>query len=1515
MELPALSRHWAARVLAALGLAGVFVAAAVAGVILHSDLPVSRRLAARFVQEALTGVLGGKVVSAPLGQVTPTHVTVPSIALYDAYAHRVLTLDGVRVDLSLRALVHDLLLGSSTGAVVVSHVQVTSATVALLPDPKTGEPTLVHAVLPPRAPSTGGAGGSVGVFLPSIEVGTAVVHVETPPLPTFDAHLGGVRGRVRAGPRGITVDVNRFGLALLGKELRAHGTGTYALRVPGPMQASFEGFLGDAEMRASATLDGTRLDVTADVLRANPAAMREWVPGWPLTVPVTGHAEARGDLPNLATRVRVDAGPATLSVEGPVVAGSGARATLTLHARHVDARAFDAGAPVTDLGADGRVAAHMDGSELTADVSVTTQAAVIDGNLVPAVDLQARIAGKRATGTLEVHEPGLPVSASFALGPGLVLDLDARTPDVSVARIERLSDSGVSGHGAARGHAHLENGALRANVDADLGGLRTRGVELGRAHVRAELTGSLADLARLRTTGRIEASSARVSGFDLDRATVDVRGTTRAFDFDADVAASFGPSIHAKGIASLSPRPVLGRTVVLVEQGPVHMEGNIAELDVERGAATIENLRITGAGGAITGSLRLAERVFEVELKGENVDVEALARALGRPRGETSGTLRIDTDLVIGPDVTRGDLRLGLGNGSIGAVGGLSLQLDAHLDGHHVTGDASGLVAGLGTFGTTWDTELDGTPLEASSWRRATGRAEVQVGDVELAVLGALLPKDAPVGGVRGRAYGRALLERKSAEAPLPSAFVTVSTRGLALVVRPSADVAAVRIEGTDLTATGQFDGASGESTGTTLAADAHGDLFTATGAVRIDVPRLVNDPARALAQLFETPIDMVVSVPAHKIADLPELVRPEGVAGTVSALASLRGSLSKPTLFVGLNGQKLERTSAQTSRPVDVHAEGQYEWATRNVSARAAASVVGREAATVLVTGRLPGGLDTFRGSARADLNQLPLDVLGVGADGSMTGKLVGNAAFVRNDAGGSLGADLRLVEASVEHTSLGDGEIRLQTTGSTATAEVSFRATRGSLDATLSAPLAWKGVLPTAGDSAPIRAHVVAREFAAAAIAPAVTGVLSRIGGRLDAELSLEMNPVSNQGELAWTGGVAGTAKLTGGTLLVDALGLPVTDLSANMTATGKGTTTTLAIRDISGRVRSAKSNLHGSADLLIDGVRVTGGSATLDANDMPFLFRGAPQARITGRAEAKLRREDGRMQVDIALPRIVAALPQASARQVQDLGENQDITVAQFEREGPENHVALPWRLTFELGREVTLRRADVDLSLTGSPSLDLGDEVVASGTIELVPGGRIPVLGKVFTVDGGTVSFDTGDPANPHVNLRATWHGETLVYVEVTGTLRDAQIALRSNPPLPEAEVFALLLGGSTSDTGAPTGPAQANGAGASAVAFSSAASALGLNQLIVNNPVEIRVDSTAQSQPRYTAAVRIRENLWFEASEYAQSDYGTGTTDRNVVSGTVDYRFARKWSLRTEVGTAGGALDLLWQYRY
>ena len=82
-------------------------------------------------------------------------------------------------------------------------------------------------------------------------------------------------------------------------------------------------------------------------------------------------------------------------------------------------------------------------------------------------------------------------------------------------------------------------------------------------------------------------------------------------------------------------------------------------------------------------------------------------------------------------------------------------------------------------------------------------------------------------------------------------------------------------------------------------------------------------------------------------------------------------------------------------------------------------------------------------------------------------------------------------------------------------------------------------------------------------------------------------------------------------------------------------------------------------------------------------------------------------------------------------------------------------------------------------------------------------------------------------------------------------------------------------------------------------------------------VELRTSQDEQ-HANYTAAVPLKENLWFEGTYQNATNNGlrpNSSSAREGFSGTVDWRFRRNWSLRTEVGTLGAGADILWQYRY
>lgn len=1519
MPLSEGARRWALRSVFGLALAVTFVGATVLGIALHANRPVVRRLLAHAASSGLSRVLRGRVEMDAFSRISPRSLRVPSATLFDVYGRRVLTLHRMRIGFDPLILATQLFSREGSLTVIVPRVRVERAEAELVPDPTTGEPTIVGAFAPrPSAAPSGGAspGRSVRLYLPSIEVGAARLHATFRDVPPLEAAVSHLHGQLVATEAGVAVDVTRFGAVLSGFGANARGTGTFGVRAPGTTHGTFEGFVGDVEIGASALIRGSHVELSADMPGASPAAIRRFLPDWPVVEPVSAHVEAKGDYPNLRASAMVTAGSAIATADGTLVLGQRRRATLKVSGEHIDARAFSARAPTTDVAVTGDLDATDDNGTFSAAIRTHTAETELSGFPIPAIDAEMAVEGGKVSGTADIHEPGMPTRAKFSVESNGVVEVDAESKAVDFQRVTPLSRRGLRGRGGARLRARVEKGNLTASLDATTGHVEIASVSAAESRISVQAHGPLEFPEKLQGAVHVAAKSLARGAFSVDEMELNAKGSLTEATFDAAARETDGPDVDVSGTLAVLGHPLIRDAKVALRRDPVLVEGRIAAYDPDTAELDVRDIRATGAGGPLTGSARLRPNLVEVEAQGENLNLDALARALALPRGTLGGRGRVSLTLEAGRDVTRGHVRLGAGNLTIGTVGGISTEIFADLDGERLSGGASGLVNGIGTFGASWDVTLGGPAFELASYPKATGKAELQLSDVELKRLDVFLPESSPILGVEGRGYARLDFQRTSARAAVPNLTVTAATRDLALVLRGAAWGKPLRIDGIDLNTSGSFDGATGDTSGSTIAMDSHGVLASCTGTLRVDVPRLLGAPERALSQLLETPIEARASVPARGLADFPAFMKPEGVDGEVGGDLLVTGTLSHPTLRSGIDGRAIIAKGSRV--PVDAHAEVEYEWATRALRGRADARIAGQPVASAVVAGTLPSASpEDFRGGARLELDGLPFDLIGALSANAVRGRVFGTATLSTLEGGGALSADLRVVDAVVDRTPLGEGNCHVSADGRAMTATLKFWGRYGSLDATASAGIAWNGPFPSLSAEAPLHGHVATKDFGAAALSPFVNGVLSRLGGRIDANVDVALAPKSGDTDHGkWSGEIDGSAALHDGTALIDVLGLDLRNLTLRAQASGKNGKTRITVAELKGSIRSNADNVHGSAELDLDGIELVAGKASLYADDVPVLFRGAPQGRATGTAKLELTREADRMLVDVDVPTLALALPESSSRTVIDVTDNPDIVIVQNAEPTEKRENALPWRLLVHLGNSVSLHRSDIELKVTGTPVVNLGAETEVTGSVELVPGGHLPILGQVFAIDHGVITFDTGAPDNPTVNVTAGWRAadDTMVYVDVTGTLKESQVALRSDPPMPERDVFALLFGGSSSDT-ATAEPGSGGGQSAAGTAALQGP-VQQLNRLFGQSPVELRVGSTSEAQPRYTAAVRVRENLWFEASTYQQSDYtGGSSSDRNVVSGTIDYRFSRKWSLRTEAGTVGGALDLLWQHTY
>jgi hypothetical protein len=251
------------------------------------------------------------------------------------------------------------------------------------------------------------------------------------------------------------------------------------------------------------------------------------------------------------------------------------------------------------------------------------------------------------------------------------------------------------------------------------------------------------------------------------------------------------------------------------------------------------------------------------------------------------------------------------------------------------------------------------------------------------------------------------------------------------------------------------------------------------------------------------------------------------------------------------------------------------------------------------------------------------------------------------------------------------------------------------------------------------------------------------------------------------------------------------------------------------------------------------------------------------------------------------LTARLPSDTTREVLDIEDNPDFHVLQLRAANPEGPT-LPWVFVIDLGYQTRVTKGNMNLRVAGQPRLSIGDEFTMSGELQLLPGGRVPALGRDYIIEHGTLTLNPKDAGNPTLDVRAAWRtpeGETR-YAVLHG---------------PWKELDQARLDGPTS------------GAGSGDEAGDEIQ--LGLNELVGGSLSDVEVRFDPGENASYTAAVRLSEKLWFEG-RYQRDEMATVVGGpSNVISGAFDYHFARKWSLRTELGNAGGTFDLLWQHRY
>jgi autotransporter translocation and assembly factor TamB len=369
-------------------------------------------------------------------------------------------------------------------------------------------------------------------------------------------------------------------------------------------------------------------------------------------------------------------------------------------------------------------------------------------------------------------------------------------------------------------------------------------------------------------------------------------------------------------------------------------------------------------------------------------------------------------------------------------------------------------------------------------------------------------------------------------------------------------------------------------------------------------------------------------------------------------------------------------------------------------------------------------------------------------------------------------------------------------------------------------------------------------------------------------------------------------------------------------------------LSARSGAGRA-SVKGKLH-----LERGATVA--QLDLHLEGLPIIRPGMPLMKLTTRATAKLDASGKATEIDVVARKSVldvftatvtapAQLPTTEgvvfvdtrtlARGGELEGDAQAEAEAQAKADADTREPLLPadMHLRFKLADPVYVRGPQANMTWRGGVTVahNAGEPVHVEGAL-IADRGRINFLGHDFVIDSGRITLPERGDIDPYIAITAvTQTPEGIVTIDVHGRASRPELRLSSDPPMPESDVFALLVTGSSS--GADKGEGGDVGAKAASLlaAFQNPVLQRELQDSLGIDRVGVSFGDSVD-QPILAVGKRVSKKVYLETRYHHNAP-----VNENHAEIHLEYTIkAPAWSVETFIGDAAkGGLELWWRRRF
>jgi translocation and assembly module TamB len=771
-----------------------------------------------------------------------------------------------------------------------------------------------------------------------------------------------------------------------------------------------------------------------------------------------------------------------------------------------------------------------------------------------------------------------------------------------------------------------------------------------------------------------------------------------------------------------------------------------------------------------------------------------------------------------------------------------------------------------------------------------------------------------------------------------------------------------------DLTATGSFDGNSGA---TELSVSIFDDSLLARikSKATFDIDALFAGGDARTKSLRSAPFEIALDMPRRTITSLSSLPKPLAtwlpeLDGEVGANAQLGGSFNAPTAYVavqalGVLPSAIGRQRDQWLPALNMDFTANYEPSTgRSLGGlslsldRAPVAIISGsvDLPVEAITDPKPDAPLPWKADLNAELYELPLHAVPALSDREVSGLLSGNIALKGLNDKPSASIDLVLSTLRIHDVflqGLVKGQIQPPKQGddglphALGSVSVAFKEPDGgTLNVTGNLGVLWKDLVYPAPDPGSEGELVVqAKRFGIAPAFPIVAGVLTKLDGVLDGSVKILWGKLgqADKGRIA-----EADLTLTDAVAYIPQFGQELHDGKATIKSDPARADGLQEIHITNVEAQGISGRVHGTAVAVMDGLALASARAELvidEDEELPLTIEGVPLGKVRGDVKMNATpREDG-IDIDATIADAWFELPTASTRDVISLDDAPGVRVTPMLSPPEEKRDEKAWRYRFN----VTIEDAEITsdalkLKLATVPNaplaLELSDRFHTTGDVVLREG-SIVLNKKTFEIDEGLVRLRDEDTGNPYVNLTAHWEATSgsRVFVDYIGLLKpitDDKIHFRSDPPLSQQEIVALLVFGDSS----------ANATNLAGTVGSTFASGFANDLLgtafggVLRDVLALNVSAT-ESGGQLGAQVKLSDKFRFGGSveQVQETDADSTTVQRTGNCGDLyfDYKISSNWSLRGSGGYCGYqdqtggtdtnrdgvtlGLDVLWQFRY